>query len=108
MQSVNGGHLVTLNSDVHKISKTLEPLPTMADQIAKILTIVEEIRHEPHLSSDKAQRIDNAIKELGTITAALKDVLTVLEGEKAELIQRVHDSKPIPIILPEQPNGKEQ
>lgn len=109
-QETSGGQLKTLKSDMDKINKTLEtgskPLQDIGEQVKRILAIVEEIQKSPHLSEDKAKRLDDAVAAIGTITTRLGELVIALESTKEDLLRKKQDSKPIPTI--DRPNGKEQ
>lgn len=112
IQSTNGGQLTTLKSDIDNISKTLEtgskPLLDIGAEVKRILAIVEDIQKSPHLSEDKAKRLDDAVAQIGNITRQLSELVVALQETQADLLRKKHDSQPIPVITIDKPSAKEQ
>lgn len=110
--NTNGGQLTTLKTDVEHISKTLEtgskPLLDIGAQVKRILDIVEDIQKSPHLTDDKAKRLDDAVAQIGTITRQLSELVVALQETQADLLRKKHDSQPIPTIIIAKQDGKEQ
>lgn len=110
--NTNGGQLTTLKSDINTISKTLEtgskPLLDIGLEVKRILAIVEDIQKSPHLSEDKAKRLDDAVAQIGNVTRQLSELVVALQETQADLLRKKHDSQPLPIIAIDKPNGKEQ
>jgi len=112
VQATNGGQLTTLKSDIANISKTLEtgsqPLLDIGVQVKRILKIVEDIQNSPHLTEDKAKRLDDAVAQIGAVTQQLGELVVALQETQADLLRKKSDSQQIRTFTPEQPNGKEQ
>jgi len=104
MQATNGGQLTTLKSDIDSISKTLtegsKPLLDIGTEVKRILAIVEDIQKSPHLTDDKAKRLDDAVAQIGTVTRQLSELVVALQETRDDLLRKKHDSKPIqPVII---------
>ena len=97
--NTNGGQLTTLKTDMDNISKTLregsQPLLDIGTQVKRILEIVQDIQNAPHLTDDKAKRLDDAVAQIGKVTQQLGELVVALQETQADLLRKKHDSQPI-------------
>ena len=100
--ATSGGHITTLKTDVEYITKTLEtgskPLLDIGIEVKRILEIVKDIQNSPHLTDDKAKRLDDAVAQIGNVTQQLGELVVALQETQADLLRKKQDSRPVPTV----------
>jgi len=87
-----------MKATVEAINNTLktgsEPIQAIAKKLDEVYDILKRLEAQPHLTPEQVEQLDTVTNRMGELAK--------------EFEQRKHDSKPLPVIVIEQPNGKEQ
>ena len=94
----SGGDQSAMKATVEAINNTLktgsEPIQAIAKKLDEVYEILKRLEAQPHLTPEQVAQLDTVTNRMGELAK--------------EFEQRKHDSKPLPVIVIEQPNGKEQ